>query len=139
MNIGLTAHNSKKTLLESFCIAYKGIFKKHTLIATNATANHIAKATGMKVTSLLPGQMGGSKQMQNMIANNDIDLVIFFHSADLEQDAESMNLADGCVICIISLWRQTSPPQSHLYCVLTEVIWSGEITNSTQLCTECSP
>ena len=50
MNIGLTAHNSKKTLLESFCIAYKGIFKKHTLIATNATANHIAKATGMKVT-----------------------------------------------------------------------------------------
>ena len=40
MNIGLTAHNSKKTLLESFCIAYKGIFKKHTLIATNATANH---------------------------------------------------------------------------------------------------
>ena len=94
MNIGLTAHNSKKTLLESFCIAYKGIFKKHTLIATNATANHIAKATGMKVTSLLPGQMGGSKQMQNMIANNDIDLVIFFHSADLEQDAESMNLAE---------------------------------------------
>ena len=82
MNIGLTAHNSKKTLLESFCIAYKGIFKKHTLIATNATANHIAKATGMKVTSLLPGQMGGSKQMQNMIANNDIDLVIFFRFHD---------------------------------------------------------
>ena len=42
MNIGLTAHNSKKTLLESFCIAYKGIFKKHTLIATKATANQIA-------------------------------------------------------------------------------------------------
>ena len=42
MNIGLTAHNSKKTLLESFCIAYKGIFKKHTLIATNATANRQA-------------------------------------------------------------------------------------------------
>ena len=91
MNIGLTAHNSKKTLLESFCIAYKGIFKKHTLIATNAT--------GMKVTSLLPGQMGGSKQMQNMIANNDIDLVIFFHSADLEQDAESMNLAEISRLC----------------------------------------
>ena len=141
MNIGLTAHNSKKTLLESFCIAYKGIFKKHTLIATNATANHIAKATGMKVTSLLPGQMGGSKQMQNMIANNDIDLVIFFHSADLEQDAESMNLAEISRLCDmynIPL-ATTSPPQSHLYCVLTEVIWSGEITNSTQLCTECSP
>ncbi len=99
MNIGLTAHNSKKALLESFCIAYKGILKKHTLIATNATADHIAKATGMKVTSLLPGQMGGSKQMQNMIANNDIDLVIFFHSADLDQDAESMNLSEISRLC----------------------------------------
>ena len=112
MNIGLTAHNSKKTLLESFCIAYKGIFKKHTLIATNATANHIAKATGMKVTSLLPGQMGGSKQMQavqvvymdmlafpNVFCRGPDDLVIFFHSADLEQDAESMNLAEISRLC----------------------------------------
>ena len=77
MNIGLTAHNSKKTLLESFCIAYKGIFKKHTLIATNATANHIAKATGMKVTSLLPGQMGGSKQMQNITRSISLFAIIF--------------------------------------------------------------
>ena len=37
--------------------------------------------------------------MQNMIANNDIDLVIFFHSADLEQDAESMNLAEISRLC----------------------------------------
>ena len=31
--------------------------------------------------------------------NNDIDLVIFFHSADLEQDAESMNLAEISRLC----------------------------------------
>ena len=61
MNIGLTAHNSKKTLLESFCIAYKGIFKKHTLIATNATANHIAKATDRKSTRLNSSHMPKSR------------------------------------------------------------------------------
>lgn len=99
MNIGLTAHNSKKILLESFCIAYKGILKKHTLIATNATADHISKSTGMKVESLLPGQMGGAKQMQNMITNNDIDLVIFFHSADLDERTEGFNLSEISRLC----------------------------------------
>ena len=28
MNIGIIAHNSKKTLIEDFCIAYKGILGK---------------------------------------------------------------------------------------------------------------
>lgn len=99
MNIGLTAHNSKKTLLESFCIAYKGILKKHVLIATDATADHINKATGMRVESLLPGPMGGSKQLQNMIANNDIDMVIFFHSSDIDRGSEGMNLAEIARLC----------------------------------------
>ena len=46
MNIGLTAHNSKKTLLESFCIAYKGIFKKHTLIATHESDQFASGSDG---------------------------------------------------------------------------------------------
>ena len=71
----------------------------------------------MKVTSLLPGQMGGSKQMQNMIANNDIDLVIFFHSADLEQDAESMNLAEISRLCdMYNIPLATNIVFSHSYC-----------------------
>ena len=31
MNIGIIAHNSKKTLIEDFCIAYKGILGKHEI------------------------------------------------------------------------------------------------------------
>ena len=30
MNIGLIAHDSKKALMQNFCIAYKGILGKHT-------------------------------------------------------------------------------------------------------------
>lgn len=99
MNIGLTAHNSKKALLDGFCIAYKGILKKHTLIATGATAGRIEKATGLPVEKLLPGDMGGSKQLENIIANNDIDMVIFFHSADLTERAEGINLAEVSRLC----------------------------------------
>ena len=30
MNIGMIAHNSKKSLMEDFCIAYKGILSKNS-------------------------------------------------------------------------------------------------------------
>ena len=29
MNVGLVAHDSKKKLMQNFCIAYRGILKKH--------------------------------------------------------------------------------------------------------------
>ena len=35
MNIGLLAHNSKKSLMEDFCLAYKKILEKHELYATD--------------------------------------------------------------------------------------------------------
>ena len=37
MNIGLIAHDSKKTLMQNFCIAYRGILSKHNLYATGTT------------------------------------------------------------------------------------------------------
>ena len=41
MNIGIIAHNSKKTLIEDFCIAYKGILMKHEIYATGTTGRKI--------------------------------------------------------------------------------------------------
>ena len=37
MNVGLIAHDSKKKLMQNFCIAYKGILCKHNLYATGTT------------------------------------------------------------------------------------------------------
>lgn len=34
MNIGLIAHDSKKKLMQNFCIAYRGILNKNQLFAT---------------------------------------------------------------------------------------------------------
>ena len=80
MNIGLIAHNTKKTLLENFCIAYKGSLKKHHLVATGMTGKRIEAATGLTVTKFLPGIMGGDKQFTEMIERGDIDMVIFFYN-----------------------------------------------------------
>ena len=45
MNIGIIAHNSKKSLIEDFCIAYKGILMKHEVYATGTTGRRIEEVT----------------------------------------------------------------------------------------------
>lgn len=94
MRIGLTAHTSKKALLDNFCIAYKGILKKHKLFATGTTGRRIETASGLSVSKLLPGVMGGNKQFENEIERNDVDMVIFFHDAD-SRDPEAQTAFDN--------------------------------------------
>ena len=80
MNIGIIAHNSKKTLIEDFCIAYKGILSKHDIYATGTTGRRIEEATALRVHKFLPGSIGGDKQFTEMIERNAMDMVIFFYN-----------------------------------------------------------
>ena len=77
MNIGLIAHDSKKTLMQNFCIAYKGILSKHNLFATGTTGRLIEEVTNLKVHKYLAGHLGGMQQLGAQIAQNDIDALIF--------------------------------------------------------------
>ena len=45
MNVGIIAHNSKKPLIEDFCIAYKNILAKHEVYATGTTGRRIEEVT----------------------------------------------------------------------------------------------
>jgi len=78
MNIALIAHDKKKELMVQFCIAYKGIFAKHNLVATGTTGGLITDATGLDVHRFLAGSQGGDQQIGARIAYNEIDLVLFF-------------------------------------------------------------
>ena len=77
MNVGLIAHDSKKKLMQNFCIAYKGILSKHNLYATGTPGKLIEEVTNLNIHKFLPGHLGGEQQMGAQIENNDIDLVIF--------------------------------------------------------------
>jgi len=48
-DIALIAHDKKKELMASFCIAYRSILKNHTLFATGTTGAIIVEATGLNV------------------------------------------------------------------------------------------
>ena len=80
MNIGIIAHNSKKSLIEDFCIAYKNILIKHEVYATGTTGRRIEDATQLHVHKFLPGSIGGDKQFMEMIERQDLDLVILFYN-----------------------------------------------------------
>ena len=77
MNIGLIAHDSKKKLMQNFCIAYRGILCKHELFATGTSGRLIEEVTNLNIHKYLAGHLGGAQQLSAQIEHNEIDLVIF--------------------------------------------------------------
>lgn len=77
MNIGLIAHDSKKKLMQNFCIAYRGILNKHTLYATGTTGRLIEEVSNLTVHKYLAGHLGGEQQLGSEIETNQIDMLIF--------------------------------------------------------------
>ncbi len=77
MNIGLIAHESKRKLMQNFCIAYRGVLCKHKLFATGTTGRLIEEVTNLSVHKYLAGNLGGEQQIGAQIEHNEIDLMIF--------------------------------------------------------------
>ena len=80
MNIGIIALNSKKSLIEDFCVAYKGILARHEIYATGTTGRRIEEETNLHIHKFLAGSLGGDKQFTEMIERNDMDMVIIFYN-----------------------------------------------------------
>ena len=77
MNIGLIAHDSKKTLMQNFCIAYRVILSRHELFATETTGRLVEETTNLTIHKFLAGHLGGMQQLGSQIAQNNLDALIF--------------------------------------------------------------
>ena len=73
MNVGLVAHDSKKKLMQNFCIAYRGILNKHNLFATGTTGRLIEDVANLSIHKFLAGHLGGMQQMAAMIDTMTVD------------------------------------------------------------------
>ncbi|MBQ9436747.1 MAG: methylglyoxal synthase [Lachnospiraceae bacterium] len=98
MKIALTAHNAKKTLMQNFCIAYRGILSKNELYATGTTGRLIEEATNLTVHKYLAGHLGGVQQLGAQIENNEVDLVIFLRDPLTVEPGEpsTINIFQQC-------------------------------------------
>lgn len=98
MNIALVAHDSKKKLLQNFCIAYRGILVKHELYATGTTGRLVEEVTNLNIHKFLPGHLGGQSQMGIEIEHNIIDMLIFLRNPVTHKNYEDhmMELISLC-------------------------------------------
>ncbi|EPZ42516.1 methylglyoxal synthase [Alicyclobacillus acidoterrestris] len=77
MNVAMIAHDQKKNDIVYLAIAYQNILKNVNLYATGTTGLRIAEATGLHVHRFQSGPYGGDQQIGAMIANNEMDFVVF--------------------------------------------------------------
>lgn len=88
MNIALIAHDSKKSQLVLFVLAYKHIFDEHNLYATGTTGAQLIMEANVDVIRLKSGPLGGDQQIGSMVADDVMDLVIFFRDPLVAQPHE---------------------------------------------------
>jgi methylglyoxal synthase len=77
MRVALIAHDKKKPDIIDLAKKYRDILSKHTLYATGTTGTLIIGETGLSIIRMKSGPMGGDQQIGSMVADNQLDLVIF--------------------------------------------------------------
>lgn len=78
MNIALIAHDKKKNDMIEFTIAYEHVLENHSLYATGTTGKLIEEATNVSIVKFQSGPLGGDQQIGSLVANNEMDMIIFF-------------------------------------------------------------
>lgn len=76
--IALVAHDNKKPDILDWAEYNRGTLAKHDLIATGTTGRLISERLDLPVEQLLSGPLGGDQQLGALIAQQALDLVVFF-------------------------------------------------------------
>lgn len=88
MNIAIIAHDKKKQIMINLCQEYKDVLNNHTLIATGTTGLMVTGATGLNIKQMKSGPLGGDQQIGSMVAEGNLDLVIFLRDPLTSQPHE---------------------------------------------------
>ena len=76
--IAMVAHDNRKTDLMDWARANRAQLAKNELYATGTTGRLLEELLEQPVIRLLSGPLGGDQQVGSMIAEERIDLLIFF-------------------------------------------------------------
>jgi len=88
IDIALIAHDRKKEEMVNFAIAYEHVLKPHRLYATGTTGTRIMENTSLNVHRFMSGPLGGDQQIGALVAENKMDLILFFRDPLMAQPHE---------------------------------------------------
>ena len=77
MKIALIAHDKRKQEMIDLCVKYRDVLDGHLLFATGTTGTMVMGETGLKITSMKSGPLGGDQQIGSMVAEKKLDIIIF--------------------------------------------------------------
>ena len=75
--LAIIAHDGKKGDMVQLVKAHKDELSAITLVATRSTGQLVNARTGLPVTLLQSGPLGGDQQIGALVANKEVDAVIF--------------------------------------------------------------
>lgn len=78
LRIALVAHDARKAAMNDWALKHRDFLQTCAIVATGTTGRQIAEYTGLDVTCLLSGPLGGDQQIGAMIAEGRIDVLVFF-------------------------------------------------------------
>lgn len=76
--IGLVAHDNKKDDLLEWVTFNRHLIGAHQLVATGTTGTMLEERLGVGVMKLQSGPLGGDQQLGALIADGEIDFLVFF-------------------------------------------------------------
>jgi methylglyoxal synthase len=88
LDIALIAHDRKKDEMVNFAIAYENVLKDHRLYATGTTGTRIMENTSLSIHRFMSGPLGGDQQIGARVAENTMDLILFFRDPLMAQPHE---------------------------------------------------
>ena len=126
MKIALIAHDKKKQEIIELAKKYRQVLEGHELYATGTTGTMIMGETRLSIHRMKSGPLGGDQQIGAMLANGELDLIIFLrdpltaqpHEPDVSAllrlgDVQSIPLATNATTAAILLesmqngtWKQ---------------------------------
>ncbi|WP_138750979.1 methylglyoxal synthase [Paenibacillus sinopodophylli] len=88
LNIAFIAHDRKKEEIVNFVIAYEKVFVPHNLFSTGTTGTRIMEQTNLSIHRFMSGPLGGDQQIGALVAQNEMDLIIFLRDPLMAQPHE---------------------------------------------------
>ena len=88
MKIALIAHDKKKDTMIKLAIKYQDVLAEHELYATGTTGTLVMGETGLRITRMKSGPLGGDQQIGSMVAEGKLDLIIFLRDPLTSQPHE---------------------------------------------------